>query len=309
MHIETKPTLPQAASLRRLILDYLKSTEFDALAPSMHGAARRILLRTAKLDGDFDVEDIDRKVIEARMAKFKRKANPLAKAGGVAGANLWLQTMRGLYAWAYKEDRVSLDPTTGVKYLKRPRSDDPDEEIGARTPTEDDLAKFEQAYPLGTLERTVYATLLYTGFRVSDAARFDTLAHFASDGTITLVTKKRRIKVEIPLATPLKNAVMAGQHARQDGVTTVLTTVTGQRWTASYLGWFIRDAFHRTGINCSAHSLRKAAARRFVEAGYSITDLMAWFGWKTEKQAVHYSRRFNRKAATLKMTNAWKEAA
>jgi integrase len=42
-----------------------------------------------------------------------------------------------------------------------------------KTWSEEELAQFERAYPLGSYERLVYSILLYTGLRIGDAARLE----------------------------------------------------------------------------------------------------------------------------------------
>jgi integrase len=49
------------------------------------------------------------------------------------------------------------------------------------------------------------------------------------------------------------------------------------------------------GCPGSAHGLRKAAATRCAENGATASQLMALFGWKTEKMALYYTKKANRK--------------
>ncbi|MDV3459080.1 tyrosine-type recombinase/integrase [Sphingomonas sp. HF-S4] len=42
-------------------------------------------------------------------------------------------------------------------------------------------------------------------------------------------------------------------------------------------------------IDCSAHGLRKAAARRFAEAGYSNQEIKAWTGHTTDGEVARYT--------------------
>ena len=78
-------------------------------------------------------------------------------------ANNFLKAMRGFFGWAEETKLVPVDPTKGVKLLsgKNP--------AGFHTWTEEEVARFEARWPLGTRERlAALDLLLYTGFRRGD---------------------------------------------------------------------------------------------------------------------------------------------
>lgn len=50
--------------------------------------------------------------------------------------------------------------------------------------------------------------------------------------------------------------------------------------------------------HCSAHGLRKAAATALAEAGANAHQLMAWFAWKSLKEAERYTRAVDQKKLT-----------
>jgi len=58
--------------------------------------------------------------------------------------------------------------------------------------------------------------------------------------------------------------------------------------------WFREDC-REAGCPGSAHGLRKAGATRAAENGTTVNQLMALFGWKTERMALHYTRKADRK--------------
>ena len=47
--------------------------------------------------------------------------------------------------------------------------------------------------------------------------------------------------------------------------------------------------------NRTAHGVRKAAARRFAEAGATVNELMAVFGWSDAGMALKYTREADKK--------------
>jgi integrase len=62
----------------------------------------------------------------------------------------------------------------------------------------------------------------------------------------------------------------------------------------SFGNWF-REACREAGCPGSAHGLRKAGATRAAENGATVNQLMALFGWKTEKMALLSTRKADRK--------------
>jgi hypothetical protein len=164
-------------------------------------------------------------------------------------ANAWLATVSNVFAWATREclpDPLTGDakpileenPCDGVKRVAAPKSADPDEETGHPTFSDDDLAKFEAAYPLGTRERLTYSVVLFTGFRIGDAARFGR-QHVQRDGTIKIKTEKTGTAVEIAITPPLQRALAAGPHGRPE-VLNFLTSARGKAWDKTYSRLVVR---------------------------------------------------------------------
>jgi integrase len=79
-----------------------------------------------------------------------------------------------------------------------------------------------------------------------------------------------------------------------------------------YFGNWFREACREAGCPGSAHGLRKAGATCAAENGATVHQLMALFGWKTEKMALIYTRKADRKrlasaAAPLLLTQTQTE--
>jgi integrase len=189
------------------------------------------LEKLAEERGVVDIEDINTAAIQASVNAPRDQPH-------MAGA--WLTTVSNMFAWATSEclsdpltgeakPILGENPCEGVKRVPIPRSADPDEETGHPTFSDEDLVKFEAAYPLGTLERRVYAVLLYTGFRVGDAARVGR-QHVQKDGTIKIRTEKTGAEINIEIVAPLQRALDAGPHGRTD-VLNLLISVRGDRGT------------------------------------------------------------------------------
>jgi integrase len=72
---------------------------------------------------------------------------------------------------------------------------------------------------------------------------------------------------------------------------TYLVTVYGKPFTPAGFGNWFRDRCDEAGLpHCSAHGLRKAAARRLAEAGCSNQLIKAWTGHKGDSEVALYTR-------------------
>jgi hypothetical protein len=81
-------------------------------------------------------------------------------------------------------------------------------------------------------------------------------------------------------------ATIAGSRT---GDLTFLVTERGAPFVKEGFGNWFRAACRAAGCPGSAHGLRKAGATRAAENGATIHQLMAPFGWKTEKMALVYT--------------------
>ena len=156
--------------------------------------------------------------------------------------------------------------------------------------TDEELDRFEAAYPLGTRERVAYAVLLYTGQRRGDVVRMG--RQHVKDGVLTIRQEKTGMEVHLPILKPLREALAAGP-------TGDLAFIAGSRGEPmvkeSFGNWF-RTVCNRAGVpDCSAHGLRKAGARRAAENGATTAELNAIFGWTGAKMASFYTASADRR--------------
>jgi integrase len=101
--------------------------------------------------------------------------------------------------------------------------------------------------------------------------------------------------IEIPILPALAQAIEAMPGSKSF---TFLTTDAGLPFTAAGFGNWFRECCKAAGLpsGYAAHGLRKAAATHHANQGATAHELMAWFGWKTLKEAERYTRSANRKA-------------
>ena len=119
----------------------------------------------------------------------------------------------------------------------------------------------------------------------------------ARNGWFKFTTHKGRnrnpVIVELPIVPALQKIIDAtptGDHL------TFLTTAFGRPFTANGFGNKTRQWCDEAGLpHCPSHGLRKAAAATAAESSASVNQLMAIFGWLTEKEAIRYTKAARRK--------------
>jgi integrase len=216
-----------------------------------------------------------REINKASMiaSRDKRRATP-------AQARNFLDTMRGLFRWALDANHVQIDPTAGVK--------NPERKAGAGFPiwTEADITAFESRWPLGTKERVWLDVLCYTGLRRGDAVRLGP-AHVAAG---FLDPEKTDLAIPIIILPILQATLDAGPI----GTRTFIVGKNGKALTKESFGNFFKAACLAAGVNKSAHGLRKIAATRAANAGATVAELEALFGWSGGGMASLYTRAADR---------------
>ncbi len=72
---------------------------------------------------------------------------------------------------------------------------------------------------------------------------------------------------------------------------TFLTTAFGKPFTAAGFGNWFREQCNEAGLpHCSAHGLRKAAARRLAEAGCTAHEIAAITGHASLREVQRYTK-------------------
>src|SRR5262249_26475670 len=147
------------------------------------------------------------------------------------------------------------DPTRDVRKIPTVNND------GWHSWTEAEIEQFERHHAVGSRARFAFALLLYTGQRRSDVIR---MGHqHLSDGMIYVRQTKTGCEVWIPVHEALAPII-----AKASSNLTFLLTDRGKPYTPTgFSNWF-QEQCRAAGLSgCSAHGLRKAAARRLAEAG------------------------------------------
>ena len=257
-----------------LAASYFNSSDFRSMKPSSQAIYRGVIDRFCIQYGDNRVAGLKREHVVKLMA---------ARAEKPVAANNLRKVLRAMMKHAVEIGLRVDDPTRDVKAI-RVKSN------GFHSWNEDEIAQFEKRHSMGSLGRLAFALLLYTGQRRSDVVRMG--PQHIRDGVLGVRQQKTGIELAIPVHSTLA-AVMAETPIYH---LTFLTNQFGRPFTAGYFGQWFREQCDMAGLrHCSAHWLRKAAARRLAEAGCSTHEIAAITGHASLKEVARYTEAADRK--------------
>lgn len=197
-------------------------------------------------------------------------------------AKHFIDTMRGVFRWALEAGLVAEDPTAGVKYLKAAKGE------GFAAWNDADVERYEEHWPAGSRERVWMHVLLYTGLRRGDAVQLG--RQHVRNGVAMLRTEKTTTDIYVRILPQLAETLAIGPI----GELTFIAGQNGKPLVKESFGNLFREACNAAGVKKSAHGLRKLAATRAAEAGATVNELEALFGWKGGKMASHYTESASR---------------
>jgi integrase len=277
-----EPSTPMAAiragSLEWLIARYRETTCWETLSPATKRQRENIFVNVIKSAGKSSYREITRATIVA--GRDRRAATP-------AQSRNFLDAMRGLFKWALEAELVKLNPADGIKNPPRPKGD------GFRPWTEDDVAAYEKRWPIGTRQRVWLDVLLYTGLRRGDAVRVG--RQHVRDGVAMINTEKTGMPVTLPILPVLAKTLAVGPC----GDLTFIAGASGRPFTKESFGNEFREACRAAGVPGSAHGVCKIAATRAANAGATVAQLEAIFGWQGGTMASLYTRAADRQRLAL----------
>ncbi|WP_166652371.1 tyrosine-type recombinase/integrase [Enterovirga rhinocerotis] len=268
----TKPGAPAAGTLSWLIARYVESAEWSDLSPATRKQRHAVYRQVEAKSGTKSLKAVNHASVLA--GRDARKDRPHA-------ANNFLKAMRGLFGWAVARRHVTVNPTSDIKLLTGEHDD-----VGFHAWTEDEVARFEKRWPLGSRQRLAFDLLLYTGLRRGDAVRLGR-QHVRGD-EFSIRTEKTGAVVTRPILHPLAVSIAAAPT----GDLAFLVTERGAPFGSkeSFGTWF-KKVCKKAGVPGSAHGLRKAGARRAAEAGATEAQLNALFGWaQGSRESATYVR-------------------
>lgn len=246
---------------------------FKRLDKSTQGWQRRALDEIAAAYGDRILTEL----APRNVRKFRDE-----KADTPAAANNMLKALRALFEFAKENDLADTDPTREVKRIKYVAK-------GHHSWSLNEVADFEERWPIGTKQRLALALLLYTACRREDVVRLGP-SHFRGERIVYTQAKNEHrnpVHMDIPVHPDLAD-VIAATTVKGD---TYLTTEYGKPFSVAGFGNRFRDWCDQAGLShCSAHGLRKATAARLAERGATPHEIMAITGHQTLGEVQRYTK-------------------
>ncbi len=150
--------------------------------------------------------------------------------------------------------------------------------------SEEEIAAYERRHAIGTVARLAFDLMIWTGQRGGDARKMGPAS--VRDTRLELTQEKTKVFVSLPIMPGLAESILATPTV---GAFFVVTEF-GKQFSVKGFGNKFRQWCDEAGLpNCSAHGLRKAAARRFAEAGCSNQEIKAWTGHTTDSEVARYT--------------------
>jgi integrase len=268
-------------TMRALALSYFNTAHYRALAPSTQSVYRNIIMKFCNERDRAGDELGDKGAATLRHGDVVKLM--AARADRPDSANGLRKALRAMMQHAVEIGIRADDPTRDVKAI-RVKSD------GYHSWSDAEVSQFEEHYAIGTRARLALALLLYTGQRRGDVVRMG--RQHIKDGFFTV----RQIKTGVELVIPIDPNLQVILDATPTDHLTLLTTVFGKPFTSAGFGNWFREQCNAAGLpHCSAHGLRKAAARRLAEAGCTEHQIGAITGHTSLREIVRYTRAADQK--------------
>ncbi|MXP28101.1 tyrosine-type recombinase/integrase [Porphyrobacter algicida] len=276
-----------------LISRYYRSPDFLDPSDRTREVYRGVIERWRRKYGSAKVRDLEARHIEDMMAEMLPHRT---------AANMLRKRLRALMQFAIRQGMAQTNPVIATKPYKV-------DSAGFHTWSEDEIARYEARHPVGTMARLALDLMLWTGQRGGDA-RVIGPQHIRQKRLVVRQEKTGAI-VSLPILPPLAASIMAAPG----GSLVFLLSGHGKPYTRKGFGNKVRQWCDEAGLpQCSAHGLRKAAARRFAEAGCTNQQIKSWTGHTTDSEVSRYTAAADQEAlsdaaAEMLMANLRKRLA
>jgi len=255
-------------SFHDLIGRYYRSPDFLDPGDRTREVYRGVIERWRAKYGDGMVRDLRSSHVEKMMAEMLPHRT---------AANMLRKRLSALMNYGIRQGFVGSNPVLATRLYKV-------ETEGFHTWTEEEIALFEERHLLGTKARLAFDLMLWTGQRGGDA-RVMGPQHLRNK-RLHVTQEKTGATVSLPVLSPLAESIIAVRS----GAMVFLISEHGKPFSRKGFGNKFRQWCDEAGLpHCSAHGLRKAAARRFAEAGCSNQQIKAWTGHTTDSEVARYT--------------------
>lgn len=246
-----------------------QTPRWKAMKASTKRTYGSILDRFCKKNGDRDIRTITTARIDRKLASMSDTP---------AAANNLRKSLARLFRQAIKMGIMKNNPAEFADSYATGE--------GIYTWTEEDIAKFDARWPVGTRERLAKDLLLYTALRKGDMVLVG--PENRKGNRLYLSHAKNESDTSIPIDPELEASLT--HFADTEG--TYLQTEFGKPFTANGFGNWFRVRCNEAGLpHCSAHGLRKAMSRRLAESGSTNQQGRAITGHKTDREFTRYAEK------------------
>lgn len=269
-HSPPDTVTPKSGTFAWALDIYKAGPNWMRLAPSTRKSRESIFRRYVNAQGNRPLSDIAAEDIEAAL---------YAKGGNAAVNEL--KALKPIFAHAHKLRIISADPTRGLK-MDRPETE------GFPTAGVDEIAAFQDLWPVGTVERLIFDLALFTGAARADLAvlgRRDMV-----DGVLSFRRQKTNVLSQVPLTPELRAVIARTPHIAP----AFILNRKGKPYTAESLGNKFRAAAVKAGMVARLHGLRKAFCVYWAEKGATTHQIAAMAGHMTLAEVERYTRAADR---------------
>lgn len=218
--------------------------------------------------GAIMVRDLQAAHVEKMMA---------AKSHHRTAANMLRKRLSALMKFAVRIGMAQANPVAATRPFRVTGG-------GFHTWTEEEIGAYEARHPVGSKARLALDLMLWTGQRGGDARVMG--PGQVRDKRLTVTQEKTGAIVSLPILPALAASILA----TPSGGLVFLLSEHGRPYSRKGFGNKMRQWCDEAALpNCSAHGLRKAAARRFAEAGCSNQEIKSWTGHTTDSEVARYT--------------------
>lgn len=263
-------------TINDLCARYYQTYDFKVLKPKTQKNYRRQIEPFREAVGFMMARALNRRHFE------QIKADMVDRPGA---SRTLLKRLNTLLNFGVKEGLLDTNPLDHV--------DLPPEGDGFTPWTDDDITAFAQVWGAGTRERLGMYLCLFTGQRRSDIVKMN--RDHLRDDTISVKQEKTGKRLWIPLHPLLQLEL---RHVPDSQHYFLINPRTGQALSSEGFGNWLRKAAKivpQIEGTRGPHGLRKAAARRLIEAGCDGETTRAITGHASEKELLVYIRDVNQR--------------
>jgi integrase len=225
------------------------------------------------------------KHMEVPRSKIVEIRDSMAATPGAA--DNMVKSLRALFAWAVETGRMKDNPASGVGKINRGK--------GAVPWSVDDLERFRNRHPKGTMPHLALTLFMFTACRIGDVVLLGRNHEVKRDGITYLAWnpgKRGSTPVTVPIMPPLAEAITAQKVVGP----AYLLNAHGKPFAsgAAFGNWF-RDRVAEAGLkDRSPHGIRKAAGELMALAGATQYHIMSVHGHSNAQTSEVYTQGVNR---------------